>query len=151
MEVLFYIGFALFVLFGPWILLWRVNSRRKNDRLEDRLRWGDITGRIQALERELRELRGTGTAPVGLQTQKHEVATPTSAPAHPVQPPVAPFEPKTPTEVAADAWVTRRPDETPRFVSPPVAPRIATPPSPPARSISQPAPTIATAETGPSL
>jgi uncharacterized membrane protein len=152
MEVLFYIGFALFVLFGPWILLWRVNSRRKNDRLEDQLRWADITGRIHALERELREWRGTGTAQVGPQSQKQEKATTTPAPSPPVQPPVAPLEPKTPTEVAAEAWVTRRPAETPRVVSPPVAPRIATPPpSPAARSISQPAPTIATAETGPSL
>jgi len=151
MEVLFYIGFALFVLFGPWILLWRVNSRRKNDRLEDQLRWADITGRIHALERELRELRGTGTAQVGPQSQKQEKATTTPAPSPPVQPPVAPLEPITPTEVAAEAWVTRRPAETPRVVSPPVAPRIATPPpSPAARSISQPAPTIATGETGPS-
>src|SRR5580692_4439088 len=151
MEVLFYIGFALFVLFGPWILLWRVNSRRKNDRLEDQLRWADIPGRNHALERGLGELRGTGTAQVGPQSQKQEKATITPAPSLPVQPPVAPLEPITRTEVAAEAWVTRRPAETPRVVSPPVAPRIATPPpSPAARSISQPAPTIATAETGPS-
>ena len=43
MEVLFYIGIALFVLFGPWILLWRVNRRRKSDRLEDQSRWADLT------------------------------------------------------------------------------------------------------------
>ena len=35
MEVIFYVGIVLFVLFGPWLLLWRVNARRKSDRLED--------------------------------------------------------------------------------------------------------------------
>lgn len=51
MEVVFYIGIALFVLFGPWILLWRVNRRRKSDRLEDQSRWADLTARLYALVR----------------------------------------------------------------------------------------------------
>jgi len=129
MEVLFYIGFALFVLFGPWILLWRVNSRRKSDRLEDQLRWADITGRIHALERELRELRATGTAQVSAQVPKQEVSTPVAAAATPVHAqPAVPPAPPTPSQAAAEAWVTGKIEEAPRIVSPSTAPQVQTGP-----------------------
>src|ERR1700739_4169829 len=124
MEVLFYVGFALFVLFGPWILLWRVNSRRKNDRLEDQLRWADITGRIHALERELRELRATGTAQAPAQAPKQEVYTPaaarpTSVQAETALPPAPPTPSHTPSQAAIEAWVTRKTADAPLIVSRP--------------------------------
>ena len=147
MEVLFYIGFALFVLFGPWILLWRVNSRRKNDRLEDQLRWADIAGRIHALERELRELRATGTA---------QAPVPVAGPTTPVQTqpsvPPPPTPSLTPSQATAEAWVTRRTSEAPRVISTPSVPKPATPPSAPVASPAlTPAPTFAPQETGPTI
>ena len=57
MEIIFYIGILLVILFGPWVLVWRVNSRRKRDRQEDQSRWNDLTARFHILERELRELK----------------------------------------------------------------------------------------------
>jgi uncharacterized membrane protein len=155
MEVLFYAGFALFVLFGPWILLWRVNSRRKRDRLEDQSRWAENTARIYALERELKELRKAGSTQAIPPTPEQEVSTPGHgfglAPAPPVQASVAPPALKTPTQATAEAWVTRRPAEAPRVISPPVAARIATPPSPPAPPTSPLAVTSAATESGPSM
>src|SRR5580765_4369820 len=131
MEVLFYVGFVLFVLFGPWILLWRVNSRRKSDRLEDQLRWADITGRIHALERDLKELRAQGTAQAAPPPAKQEVTSP--PPAAPFQAPLAePAVSNTPSQAVAEEWVRRKVPEPPSAAPPPAAPRVPTPPSPPA-------------------
>src|SRR5437879_3361310 len=158
MEILFYIGFALFVLFGPWILLWRVNSRRKNDRLEDQLRWADITGRIQALERELRELRATGTAQVPAQAPKQEVSTPVAAAATPVHAePAVPPAPPTPSQAAAEAWVTGKTADTPLIVSRPTATQTPISPRRPAEPPvtppppSPPTPTFVAEEAGPTI
>ena len=162
MEVLFYIGFVLFVLFGPWILLWRVNSRRKSDRLEDQLRWADITGRIHALERELRELRAAGAAQTLVQAPKSEVSAPAVAPATPVpaQPAVppppsltpSPTSSHTPSQAAAEAWVTRKTAEAPKVISPPSAPKPAPPPNAPvAPPSSTPVPTLTAQESGPTM
>lgn len=62
MEVIVYVGLALFILFGPWILLWRVNSRRKSDRLEDQSRWADLTSRVHTLEQEIKKARAEGSS-----------------------------------------------------------------------------------------
>ncbi len=64
MEVVFYVGIVVFVLFGPWILLWRVNRRRKSERLEDQSRWADLTARLYAAERDLKELRNQSAIPI---------------------------------------------------------------------------------------
>jgi uncharacterized membrane protein len=76
MDVIFYIGFAVFILFGPWILLWRVNSRRKGDRLEDQSRWADLTSRVHALERELKKFRTEGAVTVNEAAAKQLVVEP---------------------------------------------------------------------------
>ena len=149
MEVLFYVGFVLFVLFGPWILLWRVNSRRKSERLEDQFRWAEITGRVHALERELQELRGQGATHTAPQPAKQEA--PLTAPAPVEAPPAARSIPQTPSRTAAEAWVTRKTAEPPSVASPPVGNKVAPPPSPPPPDASAPAPSSASTEVGPSL
>ncbi|HKV77537.1 MAG TPA: DUF2339 domain-containing protein [Candidatus Sulfotelmatobacter sp.] len=155
MEVLLYIGFALFVLFGPWILLWRVNSRRQNDRLEDQLRWADITGRIHALERELKEVRATATAQAPTQAPRQEVSTPVAAAATPVQvEPAVPPATATASQAATEAWVTRKTADAPLSVSQPAAPQTPIPSRPVTRPpvtpppASPPAPMLAAQETG---
>ena len=113
MEIVFYAGVVLFILLGPWILLWRVNSRRKSDRWEDQSRWADLTGRVHALERELKQLRSEAAA-----------APPTEVKKQPTPPAPAP------RAIAVEA------------VSLPVPPKPATPPGvsvPP--SVSRPSPT----------
>ncbi len=150
MEVVFYIGFALFILFGPWILLWRVNSRRKSDRLEDQSRWAEITSRIYGLERELKELRASGMAQAIAQAPKQEIATPVAVPIAAAQAqPAVPSPSPSPSQTAAEAWVTRKTAEVPKVVSPSGAPKFPTPPSPPPPQ--QPSSTFAATETGPSL
>ena len=152
-EIVFYIGLALFILFGPWILVWRVNARRKRERFEDQMRWTDLTGRIHALERDLRELRRE-SSPAG-QSRPQEARTETqSAPAPPISAPAKPAAP-TPAQTAAEAWVTRKSAETP-FPAPPAvapqAPTVSAAPIPSSeRRIPIPAPTFAQTETGPSL
>ena len=133
MEVVFYIGIALFILFGPWILVWRVHSRRESDRLEDQSRWADLTARVHSLERELKELRREATtvpkaaekepppipvaktpvpAPPPIQTRMVEPVSPTPTPP-PM--PVAPTEP-----FSTDASVRSIPSlpKTPPSISP---------------------------------
>lgn len=152
MEIVFYIGIVLFVLFGPWVLVWRVNARRKRERLEDQSLWAEITARVHALERELKELRSAAPA-VGVAPRKEAVveASSAAAPPQPIPPePVAPAP--TPAQATAEAWVTRSPVQPPPASAPP-APRVSAPPPPPPPRISAPpaTPTFAATETGPSI
>jgi uncharacterized membrane protein len=151
MEIVFYIGIVLFILFGPWILVWRVNSRRKSERLEDQSRWADITARVYAMERELKELRSSSTATSAPQATRQEVAA--TIPAPPVQAPTAatPAPPQTSSGSAAEAWVKRTTPETTPVASPPKRAQVAAPPSPPRAAVPAPAPTFAATESGPSL
>jgi uncharacterized membrane protein len=57
--VAFIAGLVLLVLFGPWILLWRVNSWRAREREEDRGQWRDLTSRIYVLEQALKKLQAS--------------------------------------------------------------------------------------------
>ncbi|HXX02087.1 MAG TPA: hypothetical protein VEJ00_12800, partial [Candidatus Acidoferrales bacterium] len=154
MEIVFYIGLVLFVLFGPWILLWRVNVRRKNERLEDQLRWADLTGRIHALERELRDLRaGASSAAQPAQEPAAELARAVPPPV-PDKPPAAP---STPVQSPAEAWGTRKPEipfPTQPATAPPAPNRAPpTPAAPPDPRIPAPVPSpnFAAVEIEPSL
>lgn len=62
-TVILIIGIVLVVLFGPWILLWRNNSRRKRDRDEDQWRWRELTERLYALEEKVRILQKARVVP----------------------------------------------------------------------------------------
>src|SRR2546429_5198266 len=64
MEIVFYAGLLLFVLFGPWILVWRMNRGRKQNREEDQSRLRELTNRVLALELGLKELRGRAAPPL---------------------------------------------------------------------------------------
>jgi len=154
MEIVFYIGLVLFVLFGPWILLWRVNVRRKNERLEDQLRWADLTGRIHALERELRDLRaGASSAAQPAQKPAAELASAVPSPVSD-KPPAAP---STPVQSPAEAWVTGKPEipfPTQPTTAPPAPNRVPpAPAAPPDPRIPAPVPSpnFAAAEIEPSL
>ena len=57
LSFLFIAGIVLFVLFGPWILLWRNSSSRKRDRDADREQWRELTSRIYALEEKVQALQ----------------------------------------------------------------------------------------------
>jgi len=123
MEVLFYIGIAGFILFGPWVLVWWTNSRRKHERREDQLRWADLAGRVSQLERDLRHLRENAAAPTPLQqpAPKPQAADAVSAP----EPAPRIQVPPTPAQTTAEAWVTRRAEP------PPAKPSLQSVPTPP--------------------
>lgn len=146
MEIIFYIGIVLFVLFGPWVLLWRVNSRRKNDRLEDQLRWTDLTARIYTLERELKQLRSVQPPTAAQPAPQKEQGPTASTPPPPKVAPLPATPPTPPAQATAEAWVTRKPVETPRVSLTPAVPAASVTTQPPAAS-----PILAQAESGPSL
>src|ERR1700722_11047678 len=104
MEIVFIIGIALFILFGPWVLLWRFSVRRKSDRLDDQSRWSDLSARVSGLEHELRQLRGhEATAAARPVVEKHTVAeAQTTASAPPIAVPPAPVD-AAPAEVRVAA------------------------------------------------
>src|SRR5689334_7154000 len=145
MEIVFYIGIAFFILFGPWILLWRVNSRRKSDRLEDQSRWADLTARLYALERELKQLRSE-SAPAAATAPKKESAPETSVVKPPAAEPVWPAAPRpiTPPIVAPPA--VSRPSPAPTKPAAPVSPIPPAAAKPPV-----PAPSLSSSELTPSM
>jgi uncharacterized membrane protein len=153
MEIVFYLGIVLFVIFGPWVLLGRVNARRKRERLEDQARWGELTARIFTLERTIKELRNQAasvrpaqapeTVVEGARAPTARVETPPAAP--PVMPaPPAPIPAKpvvaepVPTQAVAEAWVTQKRVEVPLRAPTPTPTAAIPPPAPP------PAPVFAT-------
>lgn len=130
MEIVFYIGIALFILFGPWILLWRVNSRRKSDRLEDQARWADLSTRLYALERELKQLRSESAAAPPTEVRKESAQdAPQAKPpvAEPVPPPVRPKPISSPV-VPVPPAVSQPPKPVARPT--PIPPSAAAPPVP---------------------
>jgi len=54
---------VLLVLLGPWVLVWRVNSRRRRERDEDQERWRELTSRAYALEETVRTLQAQRSSP----------------------------------------------------------------------------------------
>jgi len=150
MEVAFYIGIVIFVLFGPWILLWRVNRRRKSERLEDQTRWADLTARLYAAERDLKELRTQGatpTAKASAQVTESEVRATKTPAAEPV-----------PSPVSASASVTTYEPSRPPTPPPATVPSKSATPAPSVHSVSpapqtplHPAPSFTPGEPGPSL
>lgn len=151
MEIVFYVAIVLFVLFGPWVLALRVNSRRKSEHLENQLRWSDLTGRLSTLEREIREIRRQAASGGSAVAQKTVAETPVAAP----QPPASavPSKSSTPatstSEIAAEEWIKQRLTESISSAS------VSTPPVP--SQINQPSPSspnppsFANPEIGPSL
>ena len=134
-AILFFAGLAIFVLFGPWIFLWRSNAKRRREREEDQARWGELTRRIHALETAQTSgtfnQSATVAAPPPVQAALRPVPSPTASPA-------------SPNEVVAKAWI-KGAEAPPAVTAPPAAPPYTAP-------VVAPPPTqFAAAEPSPSL
>src|SRR5438876_10946581 len=106
MDNLFFFGrLLLFVLFAPWILLWRSRTRQKQERAEDLDQIERLKSRTFELESAVRELedsfRASATPP-----PQPAVEAPAVAPLPPVQ---KVHEPQpTSARIAAEAWVSQK-------------------------------------------
>jgi len=147
---------VLLVLLGPWVLVWRVNSRRKRERAEDQKRWQELTSRTYALEQTVRALQAQLSSPAAEEatpkTSESPVATsyasPFPSPSIVSPPPAPPVVEPSPSVRVAERWVTQKTIEP------------ATPYSSTADQSTSPAPTpvtplrppgFATPESAPSL
>src|SRR5437588_3476046 len=85
-NLFFFGGLLLFVLFAPWILLWRSRSRQKQERAEDLDQIERLKSRTFELESAVRELehsfRASATPPPPPQPA---VEAPAVTPAPPVK------------------------------------------------------------------
>lgn len=148
-ELVFFAALALFVLFGPWVLVWRGNRKRRRERLENDLRWSELTGRLHSLEQAVKELRESGLQPA-VHPAPADVRAATRRSASPASDEIlAPHTPTdTPQQAMAEAWVAKKPIE-PAPVSP--RPYASVPAPPPPSFAHPPAPRFQSVEAGPSL
>ena len=139
------VGIVLLVLLGPWVLVWRANSRRRRERGEDQERWRELTSRTYALEQTVRALQAQRPSPAAEGATPKTADTPVAAshvppPARSIVPPspLPPVvEPSTSVRVA-ESWVTQETigpmtadSPSPADQGIPSAPALETPPPPP--------------------
>jgi uncharacterized membrane protein len=144
-------GIVLFVLLGPWVLVWRVNIQRRRERDKDQGQQRELTSRIFALEQAVQKLQGqrpnSATEEAAAKTSEHPVAhsyTPPPSPPSIVSRPLSPPVVEVPDSVrVAQDWITRTATTYPSNLNP-VLPPAGTPVSPPQ-------PRFAAQEPGPSL
>ncbi len=121
-------GIVLVVLLGPWVLVWRANSRRRRERDEDQERWRELTSRAYALEQTVRALQArTSPAAEGATPKTSDrpaaaspaptFSSPSIVPRPPVPPVVEPTAEPSPSVRIAENWVTQKTAEsaTPHF------------------------------------
>jgi len=133
-------GILLLVLFGPWLLVWRVNVRRKRERDEDQGRWRELTSRIFALEQTAQRLQRSASvteqaAPAGISPTSSQplVEAPHSPPPAPAvvsplpSPPI--FQPVSSAPLSAASSPDRVADQPHVPIIPP-SQRAATEPQP---------------------
>jgi uncharacterized membrane protein len=154
-EFVFYAAFVLFILFGPWILVWRGRLRRERERLENDLCWRELAARISTLEqavKDLRESRKTPAAPPATQTPAESRSpSPFPAPTAPSESPATPLARAIPpSQVAAEAWVAKRSAES-RYDSPPVSVSVSVPTPPPPSFVHHAEPIFHSVDHGPSF
>jgi hypothetical protein len=58
-ELFFFAGLLIFVVLGPWVLLWRSRIRQKQERAEDQDQIERLKSRTFELESAVRELKST--------------------------------------------------------------------------------------------
>jgi len=154
-EFVFYAALALFVLFGPWILVWRSSWKRRRERLESDLRWSELTGRVHALEQAVKDLRESSPKPAAWPVSPTPAVAEAQAPVQSSVPtarvegspkPSTPAVP--PSQVTAEAWVSRMPIEA-EPLSP--LPSASVPPPPLPYFVSPHEPRFQTMAPGPSL
>ena len=88
-EAFLFGGLVLFIVFGPWILVWTGRRRRIRERAEDQARWSELTHRVYALEEAVRQRTATqppATEKVPSPKAPLAVPGPTGRTAHPLQP-----------------------------------------------------------------
>jgi uncharacterized membrane protein len=158
MDAVFMIGgIVLFVLLGPWMLVWRVNVKRKREREQDQEQWRELASRISALERTARNLQapvpGPAVAEATPKASERPVAAsytpPTSSPSIVSPPPPLPVIESADSVRVAQSWVmqklaesaTTRDSSTPDRVIPPA--RAPVTPSPHPSSVKEPEPSLA--------
>jgi uncharacterized membrane protein len=142
MDFVFIGGIVLLVLLGPWVLVWRTNSRRKRERDEDREQWQELTSRTYALEQTVRTLQAQRPSPAAEEATPKTSARYGAASAAPtftspsvVSPPVAPVVEPIPEPSAAiriaENWVTQKTAESATTSPVPPTPRPVAPLPPP--------------------
>jgi len=103
-EIVFFGGVILFVLFGPWVLLWLSHRRRKREHEESQERWRELADRVYTLEKRLETF---GPSPrANAQEELAAAQTPKPAAAAPSGPSQRPITPPAP-QTRAEAWVKR--------------------------------------------
>ena len=141
-SIVFVGGIVLFVLIGPWVLVWRVNVRRKRERGEDQGQWRELASRVSALERTLHTLRAQLSSPAPEEatpkTSERPVAvsyTPPSSSPSTLSPPTAPTAAQPTASVrVAESWATQKAADD--RVIPSASTRV-TPPSQPSFAATQ--------------
>jgi len=123
MDFVFVGGIVLLVLLGPWVLVWRISSRRKRERDEDNERWQELSSRTYTLEQTVRTLQaqrpGSAAEEVTPKTSERHGSTsyvPTFTSPSVVPPPVPPVVEPTPEPSPsvriAENWITQKADES---------------------------------------
>ena len=79
-AILLLIGVGAVVLFGPWILLWRSHRRRTAQRLEDQVRWAELTRRVHLLEQAVKPNVSPADIETSVPAKQPEIATPVPPP-----------------------------------------------------------------------
>lgn len=125
MDIVFYVSLLLFVLFGPWILVWRMNRGRKQNREEDQSRWRELTNRVLALELALKELRSRAALPSGPKPLTKEAPVGEPRPAPPRAAPAGPTQPEAETLVSPNP--VQQPTTPPPLISSSAAASIRLP------------------------
>ncbi len=153
--ILLAVGIVFIVLFGPWLLLWRANSRRKREREEDQARWRDLTSRIFTLENAVEALHTQRAKPAAEEAKPKPSQRPEQAQAStPVlsssaaPPSVEPSRDLSPSGRVAYDWVTHK-TAAPIAAhdSPSEPPSTATPVTPPSAPVTpEPEPSFAARE-----
>jgi uncharacterized membrane protein len=112
------------ILVGPWIFVWRMSRGRKRDREEDLSRWRELSNRVLALDRALKDLQDRRATSTNPQPEAKEPAA--------TQP--IPVPSLAPAPVSANLLIVQSesatPSARPLLASEPAA-LSAVPPSPP--------------------
>jgi uncharacterized membrane protein len=151
-------GIVLFVLFVPWVLVWRQSARHKREREEDQRLRQELTSRIFALEHSVQKLQGQRSSPATEEAAPKaserpvpvSYTPPVSSPgvvATPLSPPVIQPEPASSARVA-ERWVTQKVAE-PATELPSFTDRVIPPAPAPVTPLPQPS--FAATEKAPSL
>jgi hypothetical protein len=125
-EIVFFGAVVLFVLFGPWVLVWRGRLKRKQEQAEDQERWRYLSNRVLGLEAAVHEWKSAAAR------SSVQQAPPKSAPLpKPVSEPVRPPAPEPATSQQAEAALPSSPVTSAEIAAAEPWAKANLPPSPP--------------------